>query len=488
MALDQMFPGALAENLITLLAHSDEYGKLVASTVNPALFEGDMRLIADRCVMYWRQHEEAPKLHTSDLFADILEDPRSKRGGSIRRILSSMVMLNDGINADYVLSQLKTFVRMQSLKDAIFRSAEILNREGDTTIQDVEEILNDIMRARDFQFDAGIRLHDYQKLMSYLNTQYSEFDTGIPLLDKNNIVPNRGSLFLMLGGAGRGKTWGMIHLGKRALLRRKKVLHISPELSAEETLLRYYQSMFAASRHELDNIGVTKFVKQNGKLTGLDRDEIEAKFSFESSDIEAELQTRLLKFGGKARNLVIKRVSPRSMTVDGLLGLLDSLETVENWIPDMLIVDSAYLLKTDHRERDYRIALGRNYERLRGIGVDRNMAVVASHQLSKEGFKAARPSVAHIGEDWSIIQTADIALIYAATDMEQKYGLSRLYTGKVRYERGNLSMLLTQSYDIGQFVLNSMVLPEEIYFDMATEFVRDQGDEIVEDEEDDDAE
>jgi hypothetical protein len=478
MAIPEKMTGALSENLLTLLSHSDEHGRLIANVLDPQLFEGEMRIMAERIIDYWRQEHQAPKLHTADLFADILEDPRNRRAATYRRTLHAMLQLGQGINAQYVLGQLKTFVRMQKLKDAILRSAEILNRPAETTISDVEAILGDILRARDFLYQPGLQLESFDILIEHLRKHHSEFLTGIPAFDRLNICPARGTLFLLLGGAGVGKTWGMVYLGKRAMLDQKKVLHVTPELSAEDTLLRYYMALWAAAKRperfdadEHERIMSTMLeLDRDGRLSGLYRESVDPEFDFDSLALREELQTRVINEGPRLGELRIFRVAPRALSVDGLIGYLDTLEDAEGFVPDELIVDAAYLLKPEGGQKEYRHALGRTIERLRGIGVDRNMAVVASHQLSKIGFEAKRAKHTHVAEDWSIIQTADIAVTMSATPHEQRFGLARLYADKVRADKGDVGVLITQNLDIGQYLLDSHRLSNSYWDTLSREF------------------
>lgn len=475
MSVPDKAPLALSENLLTLLSQSDEHGRLVAAVIDPALFDGELRNVAERCVGYWRQHGEAPKTHTADLFSDILEDKHNRRANTYRRILSSMVQLHDeGINSKYVLESARRFMRLQKLKDAILKAAQQLQQPKDTTIEQVEAILDDIMRARDFQFNPGIRLDDFERLLTFLETQYKEFDTGIAALDRQQAVPARGEVWLLLGGTGRGKTWCMIHLGKRALLRRKKVLHITPEISGELTLQRYYQSLFTVTRRASDKVNVARFEKDARQIINITREALEPEFDFESRSLRYELETRVGLMGSKMSNIMIKQVAPRSLSVSGLRGFLDSLEKAENFIPDLLIVDSVYLLKPQGTER--RISLGQNMEDLRAVAVDRHMAVVASHQLSKEGAEARVPTMANIGEDWSMAQTADVVIIHAATNQEKRYGLARLYADKVRSSRDKFACLITQAYDVGQYCLESYPL-QKSYWDMELDFEEDEEEE-----------
>src|SRR5262245_6828308 len=130
---------SLSENLITLLGLSPE-GRAVANIVTVDLFEGDLRLVAERCLQFWREHDEPPGAHLADLFSDIFDKGDDPRAHALRRILSDMTALMAGINTQYVLSQISTFVRIQALKQAVLRAADLLQRGTAQTVGDVETI------------------------------------------------------------------------------------------------------------------------------------------------------------------------------------------------------------------------------------------------------------------------------------------------------------------------------------------------------------
>jgi hypothetical protein len=46
---------AQQENILSLLAHDDEHGRIIASMVEAALFEGDYRELAIRILNHWKQ-------------------------------------------------------------------------------------------------------------------------------------------------------------------------------------------------------------------------------------------------------------------------------------------------------------------------------------------------------------------------------------------------------------------------------------------------
>lgn len=87
MSVTASITNSLQENLVTLLCYSDAHGKIISNLANVELFEGELRTIAERAVKYWQEQGEAPKLHTPDLFADILEDQKNRKGVTYRRLL-----------------------------------------------------------------------------------------------------------------------------------------------------------------------------------------------------------------------------------------------------------------------------------------------------------------------------------------------------------------------------------------------------------------
>lgn len=466
------------ENLITILAHDDVNGKVVARLIEPELFEGELRTIAERCVTYWKKHGKAPGMHTSDLFADILDDPKSRKAGTYKRILRNMELLVEGVNTEYVLNTLKTTHRVQRMKDGILKSAERLNAQQELALPEVEEMLADLLRAREFEFDRGLTLDDVDHVIDYLETHYSEFRTGIEAFDQRDIVPSRGTVMLILAPTGFGKTWMLIHLGKQALLQRKKVLHISLEMSAEEVMQRYYQALFSISKRR-EEIEVMRLMldRETGELDDVGHTRIlKSKLVFAEANIRKKLKARLKplrarRFTGR---LVVKRFPPRSLTMNGLRAYLDALEAT-GFVPDMCVMDYIGITKTNID--NHRITLGRVMEDYRAVMVERNMAGVTAHQVSKVGAEARVVKATHVAEDWSLIGTSDIAVTYSQTPAENVVGLARLFVAKARSEADKFGVVITQAYKVGQFMLQSARLDKK-YWDYLDDISSDDdGDE-----------
>jgi len=474
---------ALGENIITLLAYDDVNGKIVANMLDPNLMEGDYRVIAERSIAFWRKFHEAPKDHLADELSDILEDPHNRRAKTFARILTNMRDLSGSVNTQYVMEQLRKFMRMQRIKDAIIKSAEQLNKQQDVAIDEVEKIWNGILRTQDLHFDAGMKLWDVDRVLDFMELRQVEFPTGIPAFDRNGIVPMRGATYLLLGSAGRGKTWGLVHTGVQALKQRKRVVHISLEMSEEETAQRYYQCLFGVANKDEPQEYTTLVKDDDGNLEGFDEEKISPEWALDSKVARTELDMRLHHYGRRFDNLIIKRFPPRSVSIADIEGYLDNLEITEGFIPDMIILDYIGIIKTD--ERNHRISLGRQFEEFRSLGIRKNAAAVSAHQVSRVGAHSQLVSQTHVAEDWSMIATSDVIITYSSTEAEAEHGLGRLYVSKCRHARDKWGVLLVQHYATGQFIVDSAFLGRK-YWDIVKELTGEdaegKGDGVEDDE------
>lgn len=476
----EKFAISLQQDLITLLVHNDQHGRTVSKTVDPLLFEGDYRTIVDRALPFWQQYNQAPKQHIADLLSDILDDKKDRRSQTYTRILVQMMEMKDQINTDFVLRSMTQFIRHQKFKSVIIEAAEQLDAQGIHGISGAETLLNQFLRDRELNLDRGIRLSELDRVLEFLAHSQNEFKTGIRVLDEANIVPMRGKIYFILAPTGLGKTWFLIEVGKMAFLQRKKIVHITLEIESEEVLQRYYQALFGVTKRDDLNKITTLKVDRKGNLDQLVSQTVEVPFTFSSGAIREELNTRLKHFGTRAENLIVKRFPMRSLTVDQLEAYLESLEALDGFVPDMVILDYPGIMKTD--EKNHRISMGRLVENLRGLSQRRNFSLVAAHQGNRDSATADMVRATHVGEDWSVIGSADFVVTYSQTAAEKALGLARLFVDKARSEIDKFGVLVTQTYKAGQFVLESIRLDDS--YAKLLEQMHDDGDSNATDDAD----
>jgi hypothetical protein len=453
-------PQGLSENVLTLLCLSKEHGKLISQIVQPNQFDNQVHItIATRAIEYWKRHKSPPgKAHVADIVEEFLnrDNPRNT---SYRAVLHGMLALEHaGMNSDYILDQLKTMAREAQLRRETFKAAELLEAKRHLAIGEVEQIYADILKSREFLFEPGTRLSDYDRALKYLESRKEEFVTGISVFDKGGVVPARGTVMLFLAPSGFGKSWFAINVGRRALQDRKRVLHITLELDETQVLVRYLQSLLAVPRDASENLVSLRIKEASKHFAGFTRRKIKPAFALTDARASRLLKTKLDWYGQRVGNLVIKYFPMRRLDMAGLAGYLDTLEVSEKFIPDLVIIDYFGVVKTDPRE--HRVSLGREFEEFRALMAERHMAGLSPQQVNRPGMGARIVKVTHAAEDISLINTADIAITMSATGQEREKRLARLHVSKNRDGRDQFGALITQNFDIGQFCVTSLKLDE----------------------------
>lgn len=466
------------ENLVSLLLFDEVNGKIVNDLVETNYFEGGFHEIVLRVRDYYERYGRPPGVHVYDLLSDILDDPHDRRAKPFKETLQRLEDLHQDLNVKYVLDSIKNFKRFQRMKDAVIRSARYLDENDEAGIEEVDRIWNELLKTEKDVISPGVKLTDYEVYFDYQSRVSGEFTTGIKELDRRNIVPSRGEVSLFIASAGMGKTWWLVHLGKRALIQRKRVLHISLEMPEPEVMGRYYQSIWGvtkrSSKTEIARIKSTR----SGAITGISMEEFQPEFELMDPNAPQEVKARLRHAGRWGENMRIIQFPPRSKTVADLEAYIDFLERSQNFIPDLILVDYLGILKTD--ANNHRITLGRAFEELRGLAIRRNVAIETAHQSSKMGAISKRVGTEHVAEDWSLIGTTDRAYTYSSTSAEKRLGLARFFVAKARKEEDQFGVLITQNYNIGQFVNQSTFYSED-YWSRLDELSGNYGDEGEED-------
>lgn len=461
----------MQESLITLLCMHDESSVIIRNSLPAQSFEGIYGDIARTVYPYIDRYKKAPKTNLDDVLDDLLnkEDRRARRVARAMRMVDRTYKAK--LNHEHIISRLDKRLRYYRIKTATRELLSVFNAgiEDDDSIDQMEDILSHAVRDRVETFDPGVRLGDKRRVLSAVlkDTTEDVFPTGIKELDQYKLGPIRKGLHLFTGLKKVGKTRWLVQLGQHAAMQSNKVLHVSLEMDEDRMIKRYQQAFFAIAQERSPEIRRSKFRKDEfGRLTRVSYRKAKIRMSLDDRSIRRELTKRLDRFGRRLNNIVVKSFPTRQLTFKELVAYLDRLELQEQFVPDLLIVDYPKLMKIDIR--DIRLSLGTLLEDLRGIAVERNMAVatVAQTHRMKKGTEGDVDSY-NIGEDFSQTQTVDTGLYYRQTRMEAALGLARIKIGEARDAHSGWEVLIAQNYSMGQFCVDSIKMKDN-YWDMIT--------------------
>lgn len=452
---------ALQENILVLLCYHKKYIPLIINSIPVDLFESSIyRAIATKAIQFYQQFKKPIADHLPDEFDSIL-NPQKETKKSLSDVkLYGMVFrdlyeVKDSVNSDYVISQLGRFVRLQNLKQGIIKAHEAIQK-GD--LEKAEDVWESSTKKSISVFDEGARFNKFSNVVASLSVDEEYFDTGIKELDCIKACPARKDLMIIASLPGFGKSQFMVLVGKVNVLQQRKVLHISLEMYWKKVFRRYLQAFFSISR-EQSKIMLQFFELDNqGKFENIREEYIKAPLHFSQKDIYQKLKKKMLglKLG---RNLIIKDFPSGSLTIRSLKAYLENLINYSKFHPDLIILDSAYLMFMDSSK--LRIDLGRNLVLLRGLAGEYNCGLITGVQLNREGKKADTHWLDErfLSEDFSPIMTADVIVSYNQTYHEYEKKLARMLVVKNRDSLKGRKVMVSQAFDIGQFTIDSLLMP-----------------------------
>lgn len=465
MADDPRLTTSLQESCLTLLAFDQDQGNIAAGIVTAAHFDDPYRDVAAKIIAYRKRYGKPPgSAHIDDLFDDVLTNPDHRQHKMYLRIIEGLLEQSHGLNSVYVAGRVQEFVRQQNLKVAVHEAAQRYQQSGDDLVTDVEGILFKALKLRTVGMGSGIFLNDTETSLSFLERPAQAMPLGIPQFDRVNAGPTPKTLLLFLAPKGRGKSWFATHCAKQALMQGLKVVHITLEMPEEQVIQRYFQSMFAIAVRNEDFQETRLVLDSLGRLSNIDFKKQRPKLNFQDPKINKILRGEMGKWGSRLGRIVVKEFPADQLTIEALNAYLDSLETIHKFIPHLLIVDYPDLMRLDRT--DLRVATGQVIKQIRGLLSERNLAGVAPSQTNRKSTEVSTVGEEHVAEDFSKLQTADKAIIYSQTKEEKRFKLARLYLDKNRGDKDDITVLISQNYETGQFIMGKPVMMDKGYWDL----------------------
>jgi hypothetical protein len=445
-------PSKIEQAVLSLLCFSTEQASLFALKVTDQKFFTNRtnKAIAKTALDYISKYSTAPQMQLEALLETELR--RGEEGILLRKTIEELQILLPSLDPKFIYEELDQFLESQTLTLHLTQALELL-QEGDLA-KAKETMYKQSLRVA--EGTPGIWLTDPRQSLKFMDADEEGdfFSSGIDYLDTKGIRPDRKTFLLMMAAAKKGKSWFLVQCGRSGIQFRHKVLHVTLELSEDKTSRRYIQSLFGLTSSVAMEIKTTIF--QYDRATESVRFDVA---NFQRNSVYAEkkdIQDKLLWSRGE---LLIKEFPTGTLSTEHLLLYLDTLKRERGFVPDLIILDYADLMKLDARE--LRIDTGRLYKELRGIS-GLGYALVSASQGNRDSANAKVVDVTNVAEDWSKIGTVDVILTYNQTAAEKQLGLARIFVAGGRDAEDRFMTLISQSYDTGQFAISSTPMNLEL--------------------------
>ena len=355
-----------------------------------------LRIFVDTIVKYRKKYEVHP---TSNIMASILRTGLEEYPDSIKirireyyaRVLSTGELPN---SAAYIKDTALDFCKKQKLKQALIKSVELIKC---SSYDEVSKVIDEALKLgsdNDLGYDYKLDFEKRFQLKSRdpVTTGWQQIDG----LSKGGL--GKGELGVVVAPTGAGKSMVLVHLGSRALMSGKNVLHYTLELSDTVVAGRYDSAITGV---ELKNLAVFK-----------------EKIYEEIKDVEGKL--------------LIKEYPTRSASIQTIKNHIEKLR-LRGFDPDMIIVDYGDLVRPEHSKKDEkRHQLETIYEELRGIAQTYECPVWTASQTNRSGLNAEVITMESISEAFNKCFVADFIFSVSRTVEDKNANTGRVFIAKNR--------------------------------------------------------
>jgi replicative DNA helicase len=240
---------------------------------------------------------------------------------------------------------------------------------------------------------------------TYRNTIRTNIQSvnGADSLDSRKILnggAGAGELNVVIAPTGVGKSHFLVHVGAQALLQNKNVLHFTFELNERAVGIRY-------DSHLLD----------------ID--------SLECPERKEEIKNFYLENAGKIGRLRVKYFPTGTATVNTLRSFIDKL-ALENFRPDMVIVDYAGIMRSTEKYELPRMELKKIYEELRCFAAELDLPVWTATQSNRDGADAEIISLANMSESYAQAHICDFVVGLGRPESQKATGIGTIFIAKNR--------------------------------------------------------
>lgn len=279
------------------------------------------------------------------------------------------------------------------------------------------------------------------------------FKSLIDALDNRIGYFQRKELIVFMGISNVGKSWSLIHCGKAALLQKKKIVHITLEMSKENIKNRYYQSIGAMVK------------EKEGRLIARNGNEWFAKSIYSDRQLLKNKLKFLQQLGG---DLQIVEYGAKQCSINTIRHIIDSLEIESGFNADVLLIDYPDYMKSMNNYSEKRHELSSIFEDIHAFTKEKCLTTIVVSQVNRAAYKKRTLNLDDIAEDISKVNISDMIIPICQTEEEEKSGKARLYLKKARNIKKGLEILIEQNYDTGQFCTCSKEIVRENSLSMNT--------------------
>jgi len=367
--------------LFHYLIADKEFAASVLDILQPEFFSNDhYRTLITLLIAHFEKYHTMPSFENLGVTvsSEISDEVELEY---LQDVLKKITVETDTTDKDFIEDKTIEFCKQQAMVNAIQDCVPLIKRED---YESIFGIIQNAMNAGSARDDG----HDYfdQALLRRMGERFP-ISTGLDLLDKYlSGGLGAGEVGIILAGTGVGKSMMLVFLAAEALLQGLNVLYYTLELSDHMVALRLDT--------KLTGINLTELLTDS---EGAYRERVNTKLK------------KIRKKTGKEPRVIIKEYPTRTASITTIRTHLMKLRH-KGFVPDIILVDYADILKplTPYKEKRYE--LESNVEQLRALSGEMKIPVWTASQTNRDGLDTSIVSLKTISESLAKAMVADVII------------------------------------------------------------------------------
>lgn len=308
-------------------------------------------------------------------------------------------------NEDYLLDLVENFAREQSIKDAIISSVNLIEQKK---YDEIEELVRSALTVTR-NLDLGVNYFNSfeHRFSQEKEEQDYKFRTLFDSMNESlegGLAPKE--LAMVVAPPGVGKSLYLANQAARSVIDGHDVLYISLEMSEDRVAQR------------LDSI-----------FTQIKQSELKHR-----REVVVERFDKIKEAKPNMGSLRIKEFPTKRATVNTIRSFLVQLRNVEDFTPDIIIIDYLELLITDSTMKEYQ-AQERLAQELRGLAIENKCLVWTATQTNREGRRVSLITDTELADSYGKTRVCDLVFSVNQNELEFDRGEARIYVIKSRNGR-----------------------------------------------------
>lgn len=384
------------ERVVQCLLQDYSFAEQMADLIQPKYF--DVKYLQDIVQAYYdhkAKYKAYPSLDVLDVMLVRNEDLDPMVASQVKEYLGRMKETSLNGDKGFIEDSSLEFCKKQSLKDGLVKAIDMMESGNYDSIQSVIKDALNRGGTRDLghNYKNGIAQRGQKSVRKPISTGWGPLDEAF------NGGWERGTLSTFIAPTGAGKSMFLVNCGAAALEQGLNVVYVTLEMADWKIGLRFDSYYSGVQIND---------VSQN------------------QEQVQVDINT-------KARgNLFIKEWATKTASVQTIRAYLQRLQAVENFSPDMIIVDYADLLRGANGYKDKRFELEGIYEELRALSQEMQAIVVTADQTNRSGLDMEIVTIGQIGESYAKATVCDVIMTISRKMEDKQTNSGRLFLAKSR--------------------------------------------------------